>query len=114
MQKSKLLLKNIINENATAITCVVLTTFLFHFSLSAVAVKKRSMPLKSQQEMISKAIVEAETERDLTIRGELLAKTISQHHAKMMEDIKGPGSAESFESRDAEALEQLRSLGYVD
>ena len=87
MQKSKLLLKNIINENATAITCVVLTTFLFHFSLSAVAVKKRSMPLKSQQEMISKAIVEAETERDLTIRGELLAKTITQHHAKMMEDI---------------------------
>lgn len=87
MKKSILFLKKKTTENLTAITFVVLTAFLFHFSLSAVAVERKSMSLKSQQKMISKAVVEADTERDLTIRGELLAKTIKQHKAEMMENI---------------------------
>lgn len=83
----KLFLKKITTENLTAITFVVLFAFLFKFSFSAVAVEKKSMYLKSQQKKISKTVVEAKTERDLTIRGELLAKTIEQHKTEIMENI---------------------------
>jgi len=87
MNKSELFLKKIITENSIVIISVVLTAFLFHFALSAIPIEKKSRSLKSQQERISKAVVEAETERDLTIRGELLAKTIKQHKAEMMKNI---------------------------
>jgi len=87
MKKTKLFLEKMIAENLTAITFVVLFVFLFLFSLFAVAVEKKSLSLKSQQEKISKAVVEADNERDLTIRGELLAKTIKQQKAEMMENI---------------------------
>ncbi len=86
MKKSKFL-KKMITENLTAITFMLLTTFLFYFSFSAIADENKSVSLKSQKEKISKAVVEAETERDLTIRGELLAKTIKQHKVEMIENI---------------------------
>jgi hypothetical protein len=87
MKKYELLLKKMIFENLTSITFFVFFTLLFHFSLFALAVEKKSMSLESQQEKIIKAVVEADTERDLTIRGELLAKTIKQQKSAMLENI---------------------------
>jgi hypothetical protein len=87
MKKCKLFLTKMINENLAAITSVVLFVFLFQFSLFAVTVEKKSVSLKNEQEKISNAVIEAKTERDLTMRGELLAKTIKQHKSQLLESI---------------------------
>ena len=65
----------------------VFTAFLLLSSLRTMAEEKKSMSYKNRREMIGNAIFDAETERDLTIQGESLAKTIKQYNAEMMDNM---------------------------
>ncbi|MCK5146172.1 T9SS type A sorting domain-containing protein [bacterium] len=84
MNKVKNFLRKKVPENLKVIAFVFFTTFFVHFSLLALTVDKISIPIKSQQDI---TIVQAETERDLTIRGELLAKSIVQYKTEITESI---------------------------